>query len=388
MIFKIKLLIAIAFIFSLFTILFAVKKENRKVELNETSSETFQVTSNKILNSKLQKALDKAVKKMKVPGAVMYISGQQETWVGASGFSNLKSKTSMKPNDRFGLASSSKTFVAVAVLQLVEQDKLDLDEAISNYLPQKVSKNIPYSNEITIRQLLNHTSGVVEYYDDKFHKLTYNRSRSQLWTATEAIELIYGRKPKAKPGKEYQYCDSNYILLEIIVEQITGKLLAEVIREQILNPLGLKNTFTELREQNFKSNVIGYSEGNKDGILYSHKDLNEGNGLGDGGLIASASDTAKFLNALLADKSLLSPKMLEEMLNSVSAEKDNGYGLGIAHFPTPFGKGIGHSGWAYGFVSLMLYFPDEDITAVVLVNKHQDVTQKILKRVLKIYLQN
>ena len=79
--------------------------------------------------------------------------------------------------------------------------------------------------------------------------------------------------------------------------------------------------------------------------------------------------------------------MLEEMLNSVSAEKDNGYGLGIAHFPTPFGKGIGHSGWAYGFVSLMLYFPDEDITAVVLVNKHQDVTQKILKRVLKIYLQ-
>lgn len=388
MIFKIKLLIAITFIFSVFAVLFAVNKDFIKVESNEKPNENVQLTSNKILNSKLQKALDKAVKKMKVPGAVMYISGPQETWIGASGFSNLKSKTSMKPNDRFGLASSSKTFVAVAVLQLVEQGQLDLDKAISNYLPQKVSKNIPYSNEITVRQLLNHTSGVVEYYDDKFHKLTYNRSRSQLWTATEAIELIYNRQPKAKPGKEYEYCDSNYILLEIIVEQITGKPLAEVIRKQILNPLGLKNTFTELREPNFKSNVTGYSDGSKDGILYSHKDLNEGNGLGDGGLIASASDTAKFLNALLAQKTLLSPEMVEEMLNSTSAEKDNGYGLGIAHFPTPFGKGIGHSGWAYGFVSLMLYFPDEDITAVVLVNKHQNVTQKILKRVLKIYLQN
>ena len=334
----------------------------------------------------MQKALDKAVKQLKIPGAVMYISGQGEAWAGASGFSNLKSKTPMKPNDRFGLASASKTFVAVVVLQLVEQAQLDLDKGISNYLPQKVSKNIPYSNEITVRQLLNHTSGIVEYYDDKFHKLTYNRSRSQLWTATEAIELIYNRQLKAKPGKEYEYCDSNYILLEIIVEQITGKPLAEVIRKQISNPLGLKNTFTELREPNFKSNVTGYSEGNTDGILYSHKDLNEGNGLGDGGLIASASDTAKFLNALLAQKNLLSPKMLKEMLNSVSAEKDNGYGLGIAHFPTTFGKGIGHSGWAYGFVSLMLYFPDQDITAVVLVNKHQDVTQKILKRVLKIYL--
>ena len=78
--------------------------------------------------------------------------------------------------------------------------------------------------------------------------------------------------------------------------------------------------------------------------------------------------------------------MLEEMLSSVPVEDDNDYGLGIGHFQTRFGKAIGHSGWSYGFVSLMLYFPDEDITAVVLVNKHQNVTQKILKRVLKIYL--
>lgn len=388
MIFKIKLLIAIAFIFSVFTILFAVNQGFIKVGLNKNSSETVNQTSNKFFDPKLQETLDKAVRKTKVPGAVMYISGPQKVWAGASGFSDLESKTSMKPNDSLGLASSSKTFVAVAVLQLVEQDKLDLDKAISNYLPQKVSTNIPYSDEITIRQLLNHTSGVVEYYDDKFHKLTYNRSRSKLWTATEAIELIYGRQPKAKPGKEYQYCDSNYILLEIIVEQTTGKLLAEVIREQILNPLGLKHTFTELREPNFQPIVTGYSDDNKNKTLYSHKDLNEGNGLGDGGLIASASDTANFLNALLAEKTLLSPEMVEEMLNSTSAEQDNSYGLGIGHFQTRFGKAIGHSGWAYGFVSLMLYLPDKDITAVVLVNKHQDVTQKIMDRVLKSYLES
>ncbi|MCJ8280452.1 MAG: beta-lactamase family protein [Rivularia sp. ALOHA_DT_140] len=390
MIFKIKLLIAITFIFSVFAVFFAVNQGFTKVELNKNSTEDIKQTHNEVFNPKLQKALDKAVKKTKVPGAVMYISGPQETWIGASGFSNLKSKTSMKPNDQFGLASTSKTFVAVAVLQLVEQGKLNLDKAISNYLPQKISTNIPYSDEITIRQLLNHTSGVVEYLDDKFYKLTYNRSRSQFWTATEAIELIYGRQPKAKPGKEYQYCDSNYILLEIIVEQTTGKLLAEVIREQILNPLGLKNTFTELREPNFKPVVIGYSDSNKDKdkpkTLNSHKDLNEGNGLGDGGLIASASDTGKFLNALLAEKTLLSPEMLKEMLTSVSVEDDNDYGLGIGHFQTPFGKAIGHSGWSYGFVSLMLYFPDKDITAVVLVNKHQDVTQKIMDTVLKSYL--
>lgn len=388
--FKIKLLIAFTFIFSVFAILFAINKSFIKVELNQNSDESIEQTANKFFNPKLQKVLDKEVQKTKVPGAVMYISGPEEVWAGASGFSDLESKTPMKPNDSLGLASTSKTFVAVAVLQLVEQGKLDLDKAISNYLPQKISTNIPYSDAITIRQLLNHTSGVVEYYDDKFHKLTYNRSRSQLWTATEAIELIYGRQPKTKPGQKYQYCDSNYILLEIIIEQTTEKTLAEVIREQILNPLGLKNTFTELREPNFKSVVTGYSDSNKekdkDKTLYSHKNLNEGNGLGDGGLIASASDTAKFLNALLGEKTLLSPKMLKEMLTSVSVKDNNNYGLGIGHFQTPFGKAIGHSGWSYGFVSLMLYFPEKNITAVVLVNKHQDVTKKIMERVLRSYL--
>lgn len=386
MIFNIKLLIAITFILSVFAIFFFAKQALVKIEFNQKYSQNVKANTKKITKDKLQKALDKAVRKLKVPGAVMYISSSQEIWIGASGFSNLESKISMKPNDQFGLASASKTFIAVAVLQLVEQQKLDLDKAIANYLPQNVSTNIPYSNEITIRQLLNHTSGVVNYYDDKFDELTYNRSRSQFWTATEAIELIYNRQPKAQPGKEYQYCDSNYILLEIIVEQITGKSLAEVIRIQILDPLGLKNTFTELREPNFKPIVTGYSHRNKNAILDSHKDLNEGNGLGDGGLIANASDTAKFLNALLAKKTLLSPKMLKEMLNFVSVEKNNDYGLGIASYQTRFGKGIGHNGWSYGFVSLMLYFPVRDITAVVLVNKHQNVTHKILQRVLKTYL--
>lgn len=386
MIFNIKLLIAITFMFSVFAILFSVNQSLAKVELNQNYSQTVEEKYKQLKKTKPQKALEKAVRKLKVPGAVVYISGPQETWIGASGFSNLESKIPMKPNDQFGLASVSKTYVAVAVLQLVEQGKLNLDKAISNYLPENISTNIPYSNQITLRQLLNHTSGVVNYYDRKFNELTKNRSRYQYWTATEAIKLIYKRQPNIQPGKEHEYSDSNYILLEIIVEQITGKSLAEVIRKQILNPLGLKSTYTEIREPNLKPIVTGYSCRNKNAILDSHKYLNEGNGLGDGGLIANASDTAKFLNALLAEKTLLSPQMLKEMLNFVPVEKDNDYGLGIANFQTRFGKAIGHSGWSYGFVSLMLYFPDRDITAVVLVNEHQNVTQKILQRVLKSYL--
>lgn len=378
-----KKILVICIILSIFFLVYIVNKGLEKFEVDIEYSKIFPGKSQKLNTSQLQNNLDKAVNNLKIPGAVVYISGKKGTWVGASGFSNLESQTPMKPNDTFSLASASKTFVAVAVLQLVEQGKINLDKCINNYLPQDINQNIPYSNKITVRQLLNHTSGVVEYYDDKFHQITYNRNRSQIWTATEAIRLIYGRQPKNPPVKEFQYCDSNYLLLEIIIEQTTGKPLAEVIREQILNPLDLQSTFTELREPEFQVTTTGYSNiDNDEDEVISHKNLNEGNGLGDGGLISNASDVGKFLRALLAEKKLLSPRMLEEMLDFVPVKKDNDYGLGIASFETPFGKSIGHSGWSYGFVSLMLYFPNKDMTVVVLANKHQNVTQKIMKRVL------
>ncbi|MEM7717398.1 MAG: serine hydrolase domain-containing protein [Cyanobacteria bacterium P01_A01_bin.68] len=356
-------------------------------ELNKTATKYVETNSKQLKNSQLQTVLDEAVEDLDIPGVVMYISGTQGTWIGASGYSDLESETLMQPDDKLALASASKTFVGVAVLKLVEQGQLKLDESIDNYLPKDISRNIRYSNEITVRQLLNHSSGIIDYLDDNFAEITEGRSRSQPWKAREVIKLIYG-EPQAKPGKKHDYSNSNYILLELIVEETTGKSLAEVIRKEILNPIGLKNTFTELRERKSTSIVTGYSDINEDGTLTSHTGLNEGNGLGDGGLISNATDTAKFIDALVAEKSLLSPKILNKMLTFIPTGDGEEYGLGIARFQTPFGEAIGHDGGSYGFVSLMLHYPDDNITAVVLVNKDGDFTQEILNKGLKAYTQS
>ena len=360
---------------------------SRELELNRTVTEYVEKNSKQINKSQLQTVLDTAVEDLEIPGAVMYISGPKGTWVGASGYSDLESETLMKPNDRLALASVSKTFVGVAVLKLVEQGQLNLDESINKYLPKDISRNIRYSDEITVRQLLNHTSGIVDYLDDNFAELTEARSRSRPWKAREVIKLIYG-EPQGKPGGKHDYSNSNYILLELIVEEKTGKSLAEVIRKQILNPVELKNTFTELIEKNSTSIVTGYSDINEDGVLNSHKGLNEGNGLGDGGLISNAMDTAKFIDALVAEKTLLSPQILKEMLTFIPTGEGDGYGLGIARYQTDAGEAIGHDGSSYGFVSLMLYYPDEKIAAVVLVNQDGDFTEEILDRGLKVYRQS
>ncbi|OKH51808.1 hypothetical protein NIES2101_16975 [Calothrix sp. HK-06] len=329
-----------------------------------------QLNAPKINGAQLQNILSAAVKNQKVPGAVMYVSTPNGKWVGASGVSNLETKTAMKTNDGFSIASTSKTFVSVAVLKLVEAKKIDLDGAIAEYLPADISPNITNSDLITVRQLLNNTSGVAEYLStDGFKNATKKRSRSQPWTAREAIKYIYNADAQAAPGNKFIYTDSNYILLELIVENVTKNTLAHAIRTSILQPLGLKNTFTELREPVVGNLATGYGNRNKDGKLSSFALVNDGNGLGDGSLISSAEDMAKFTQALFAKKTLLSPKMLKEML-VINPENEigNGYGLGVEKFNTSQGLFIGHTGSAYGFVTLMAYSPSRNTTVVVLFN--------------------
>ncbi|MBW4603754.1 MAG: beta-lactamase family protein [Calothrix sp. FI2-JRJ7] len=150
-----------------------------------------QLNAPKINGAQLQNILSAAVTNQKVPGAVMYVSTPNGKWIGASGVSNLETKTAMKTNDGFSIASTSKTFVSVAVLKLVEAGKIDLDGAIAEYLPADISPNITNSDLITVRQQLNNTSGVAEYLStDGFKNATKKRSRSQPWTARSAIKYI------------------------------------------------------------------------------------------------------------------------------------------------------------------------------------------------------
>ncbi|MBE8998423.1 beta-lactamase family protein [Nostoc sp. LEGE 12447] len=139
-----------------------------------------QVTSTSIVgkSSQLQTLLNEIVAEEKIPGAVMYISTPQGSWIGASGVNNLSTKTPMKRTDGFSIASMSKTFMAVVVLKLVEQRKIELDRAIATYLPRDITPHIVNSDKITVRQLLNHTSGVAEYLNTKeFIQATAKRSR-------------------------------------------------------------------------------------------------------------------------------------------------------------------------------------------------------------------
>lgn len=285
-----------------------------------------------------------------------------------AGLADREKKKPMQPTDRFRIASLTKMFVAVVCLQLVEDGQLDLDDAIATWLPKEVSDRISNSKQITIRQLLNHTSGLPDPYSDAF-KQAVTANPTHKWQAKEVLEYAEGRGAAAPRGSFF-YSNANYLLLELIVEKATGNSLTTEIRQRITEPLELNDTFMEAHEPIPGGFIQGYQDWNADGTAENVTQplLNDGLGLGDGGLVSSAPDLARFVRLLFSNGELLRSETLEKMMTLVESDKRGGYGLGMTYTPTLWGEAWGHSGKTTGFRSDIMYLPAHDLIIVAWTN--------------------
>lgn len=349
------------------------------------------------LATKLQANLDNIVKETGIPGATVTINTPRGTWNGASGFSNLKSRTPMRGNDKFNIASVSKTFTAATVLSLVDARKLSLEDKLDQWLPDNILNNIPNANNITIRQLLNHTSGIPDYNENPTVQNDRVAFETRDWSPEELIALIKGLPAKNPPGQGFYYSATNYNLAALVVEYATKSSFKDQVRARIIEPLGLKNTVVRPQEPLPDDVVSGYivatpeqrqalppgvtqfldtnlefvDQGNN--RFYDAKILlNRSRGYGSGSIISTSEDVAKFAQALLGGK-LLKPRTLKEMLSFVdTGDIREKYGLGVYPLISNDGRVIGHDGQNPGYVSLMAYLPDAKIAAVALVNERND----------------
>jgi D-alanyl-D-alanine carboxypeptidase len=178
----------------------------------------------------LQKQLDRVLP-AGAPGVVGLVRAGERTWQGASGLGDLRANRPARASDRFRIGSVAKLFVATLVLQLVGEGRLRLDDNLERWLPGLV----PWGERITVRQLLNHTSGLYDYSDDLSGPPHRFRPRGLVAIAT-------GHKPLFAPGTEFSYSNTNYILAGLLVERVTGRRLADQLEQRILEPLGLDDT--------------------------------------------------------------------------------------------------------------------------------------------------
>ncbi|MCU5584046.1 beta-lactamase family protein [Bacillus toyonensis] len=321
-----------------------------KAEPTQSVSSSVQTSNQRDRNSVKQAVRDTL--QLGYPGILAKTSEGGKTWSYAAGVANLSSKKPMKTDFRFRIGSVTKTFTATVVLQLAEENRLNLDDSIAKWLPGVIQGNGYDDKQITIRQLLNHTSGIAEYTRSKSFDLMDTKKS---YRAEELVKMGISMPPDFAPGKSWSYSNTGYVLLGILIETVTGNSYAEEIENRIIEPLELSNTFLP-----GNSSVIpgtkharGYIQ--LDGAS-EPKDVtyyNPSMGSSAGDMISTADDLNKFFSYLLGGK-LLKEQQLKQMLTTVpTGEAALGrYGLGIYETKLPNGVSIwGHGGSIPGFVT-------------------------------------
>ncbi|MBE5105867.1 beta-lactamase family protein [Bacillus thuringiensis] len=287
------------------------------------------------------------------PGVLAKTSNKGRTSSYIAGVVDLSTKKPMKSDYRFRIGSVTKTFTATTVLQLVGENRVQLDDPIEKWLPGLIQGNGYDGNQITIRQLLNHTSGIAEYLKSKDADIMNSK---KTYTAEEIVKMGLSLPPDFSPGKGWSYSNTGYVILGMLIEKITGNSYAEEIEKRIIEPLDLSNTFlpgnsTVIPGKNHARGYVKIDETSelKD-ITYYNPSL--ANSAGD--MISNADDLNKFFSSLLGGK-LLKENQLKEMLTTVPVEGKevgDGYGLGIYETKLPNGVSVwGHGGAIPGFTT-------------------------------------
>lgn len=293
------------------------------------------------------------------PGVVLLVSTPAATWTAAAGLADLERGTPIRASDHFRIASASKMFVSVVAQQLAEEGKLALDDPMRRYLPAEVAANLANGDAVTVRQLLNMTSGIFDYTQSDAFNGAVEDDPTHPWTALETVRYAYGEPAYFAPGAGYAYSNTNYNLLQLVIENVTGSTLARQLEARIFQPLGMKNSFLEDPARLGAGLVRGYADG-ADVTL-----VNDGVGLGDGGIVTTAGDLALFMRALFGGKLL---KSLDAMMDWVDDGEGSWYGLGLGYSETEWGAAFGHDGASSGFQSSALYLPEGDLVVIVLTN--------------------
>ncbi|MFI9201156.1 serine hydrolase domain-containing protein [Streptomyces sp. NPDC053048] len=315
-----------------------------------------------------QRAMDAAVK-AGTPGVTAQARDTGGVWASASGVGDLTSGAPRGKNDKFRVGSITKTFVATVLLQMEAEGKLSLDDTVERRLPGLVRGNGNDGRRITVRQLLNHTSGLFDYLDDEEYSRTYLegdgylRHRYDTLPPEKHVKVALSHKPLFDPGDRHSYSNTNYILAGLIVEKAGGRSYEDEVRDRIITPLGLKNTSNPGNSIHLpRPSSRGYSK-----LFRSAPDriddvteMNGSQGWADGDIISTAGDLNRFYSALLGGK-LLPPKQLKAMKTTVAVPGSSGmsYGLGLARIGTSCGTTLwGHSGGMTGWLSMAVTTAD------------------------------
>jgi D-alanyl-D-alanine carboxypeptidase len=301
------------------------------------------------------------------PGALAVVRTPTGIRRAAAGFAQLQPRVRMHATDRFRIASVTKMFVATVLLQLEAEGRLDIDHPVERWLPGLV----PNGSAITLRELLNHTSGLSDFTDDEAFTNALIADPERQWSPRDLLSVAFSHPAPFPPGAGWSYSNTNYVLLGLVIEAATGATLEQELQARIFSPLALGSTSfpagTAIEGQ-FAHGYLGPHPGlpiPRGTLLDISSILNPSYAWAAGNMVSSAPDVASFLAALLQGR-LLPAAQLAEMKTGSAANGD--YGLGLKMTYTACGRAIGHEGDFPGYRNAVWATPNGRRVAVAMVN--------------------
>jgi D-alanyl-D-alanine carboxypeptidase len=295
-----------------------------------------------------------------VPGAVALTTNDHDQLTVVSGLANVDTRTAITSTDRYRIGSMTKPFTAAVVMQLVDEGTLTLDDTVEQWLPGAISNGA----EITVRQLLGHTSGIPDYSDDDATVLQpyLDGDFGYVWTPNELVAIADAHGPLTPPGTEYRYSNTNYLVVGLIIEAATNRTLGDEMNTRIIQPLGLRDTTFPTTADVPSAMARGYLLGNGDPLdvtdVYPYE-------WAAGNLISTPADVTTFYKALV-DGDLVPAALVAEMKPALNgASYAPGLGLDARQFEC--GVGYGFDGAIAGYRTIG-YVLDNGRSVVVMAN--------------------
>jgi len=309
------------------------------------------------------------------PGAVLLVDSPQGRFLEATGLANVEEQTPMQVTDALEIGSITKSFTAAVGLQLQEEGVLSLDDPLAQWLPEMAAQ-VPNGEQMSLRQLANHTSGIWDYGDPILEAgLSDASKRRQAFAPEEIIAYaVENGNPQFDPGEDGAYSNTNYILLGMALEAASGQSMAELYQTRIFTPLGMANTVLLAGVPEEGQLAQGYfTVDNEDVELVNATDWNASQAWTAGAIVSTVEDMALYTEALASGALFSDPDSLAQMtafqeVDPLKFGLMTGYGLGVGVIPLEAAEAWGHTGGTPGYASLIMTIPEKDTRIVYLTN--------------------
>jgi CubicO group peptidase (beta-lactamase class C family) len=343
------------------------------------------------VGTRLQAELDRLRTRLGIPGVSATVIFRDGTsWTGSSGFADVGRKVAVDEHTAFAVGSVSKTYTAALILALAGDGKIDLDKPAATYLPRQ-----PLDRRITVRMLLDHTSGLDDFFLHPAIDVALQKVPAANWSTARTLKYV--KKPYFPPGTGYHYSNTNYLYLGLIAEAVTKTTLGKALHDRFFGPLGLDQTWYQGAEKPRAKTSHGYR------LVGTSRtappvDLSDGTAIvpftsvvtaaaGAGSIATTSQDAATWARLLYTGK-VLGPAMTAQMVAgtayTAAYRPPVPYGLGVQAFPIDGRATVGHSGRLLGFRAAIRYLPGESTTIAVLTNQSRADPGVIVRSLLSV----